>query len=170
MKLIKTYHADLLNGTGLREVLFLSGCTHHCPGCFNPETWDPDFEEAHEWTEEDWKELKENISKPYISGVTFSGGDPLFPSNQKGVLDLCKLIKENFPDKTIWLYTGYTYEHIQSGSDLSPFILEYVDVLCDGPFIESQKSPKKPWVGSENQRVIDVQESLKQDKVILYEK
>ena len=170
MKIIETYHNDLLNGTGLREVLFFSGCTHHCPGCFNQFTWDPDVDQAHEFEEDDYQELLKNLRKPYIAGVTLSGGDPMSVWNKKDVLELVKRLKTDLPNKTIWVYTGYTLEQIQQSKDEKLEILDYIDVLCDGLYIESKKSPLKPWVGSENQRVIDIKESIKQDKVILYEK
>ena len=176
MKLIRFYHADMLNGEGLREVVFLSGCSHHCPGCFSPETWDPDTPLAHTWTKEDEDELFSNLKKPYISGVTFSGGDPLSEWNCIELYSLLKRIKENFPEKTIWVYTGFTWENLLKlkhtdcmNKVFSYLCLEFIDVLCEGPYIQSMKSPTKPWVGSENQRVINVQESLTNDKIVLYE-
>lgn len=176
MKLIQTYHADMLNGVGLREVLFFSGCSHHCDSCFSPETWDPDMKDAHEWTETDWENLKEQLSKPYIAGVTLSGGDPLSSWNAPGIYNLCKRIKDEFPNKTIWAYTGYTWEALLSFQFSARLenvyknkCLEFIDVLCDGPFQKDKVSPNKPWVGSENQRVIDVQKSLKQGEIVLWE-
>nr|DAS54541.1 MAG TPA: 4Fe-4S single cluster domain protein [Bacteriophage sp.] len=168
MKIIETYHNDLLNGTGLREVLFFSGCTHHCPGCFNQFTWDPDVDQAHEFEEEDYQELLGNLRKPYVSGVTLSGGDPMSVWNKKGVLDLVVRLKKDLPNKTIWLYTGYTLEQIQAEGDEKLEILGYIDVLCDGRFIESKKSPLKPWVGSENQRVIDMKKTLEQGSISIF--
>ena len=168
MKLIQTYLNDLLNGEGLCDCYFFSGCELHCPGCFSPETWDPDMPQAKLWTEEDFQELLVNASKSYISGITLLGGDPFHPVNREEILDLCKRFKEHFGDsKTIWIYTGYTWEILEKAKDARWECLKYIDVLCDGPFIEKLKSPSKPWVGSENQRVINVQESLKQNKIIL---
>lgn len=165
MKIIQIYKADLLNGVGLRNAYFFSGCEHHCPGCFNEETWDPDMKSAREWTEEDFEELIRDADKPYISGITLTGGDPMHPTNLEGILDLCKRFKEHFGNtKTIWCYTGYKWEQLEG---TRKEILGYLDVLCDGPYKESKKSPEKPWVGSRNQRVIDVKESLKQNKIIL---
>ena len=168
MTLIQTYLNDLLNGEGLRDCYFFSACELHCPGCFSPETWDPDMPQAKLWTEEDFQELLVNASKPYISGITLLGGDPFHPVNRGEILDLCKRFKDHFGDsKTIWIYTGYTWEILEKAKDVRWECLKYVDVLCEGPFIEKLKSPSKPWVGSENQRVINVQESLRQNKIIL---
>lgn len=170
MRLIQTYYADLLNGEGLRDVYFFAGCTHHCSQCFSPETWDPEMSESKLWLPEDFEKMIECASKDYISGITLTGGDPFFSLNREGILDLCKEFKQRLPEKTIWLYTGYTWEAIEKDKDARWECLEYIDVLCDGPFIESLKSPSKPWVGSENQRVIDVQKSLSENKIILYDK
>lgn len=170
MKIIETYHEDLLNGEGLREVLFFSGCEHHCPGCFSEWTQNPDCDQAREWTEQDYLELKKNLEKKYVSGVTLSGGDPLSIWNEDGILDLVKRIKNDFGDsKSIWCYTGYTWEKLINIPKKRK-ILDFIDVLCDGPFIESRKSPKKPWVGSENQRVINVKKSILENKIVLYDK
>ena len=140
---------DMLNGDGLRVVLWVSGCSHGCKGCHNRITWDPDsglpFDETAK--EEIFTELK----KDYISGLTLSGGDPLFPGNRNTIETLAREVKERFPMKTIWLYTGYSWEQI---ADLP--IMEYVDVLVDGKFIESLKDTSLHWRGSSNQRVIDI--------------
>lgn len=164
MRIIQTYLADMLNGEGLRNVYFFSGCSHHCAGCFSPETWDPEMADSRLWTKEDFERLINDADKSYISGITLTGGDPLFSLNKEGITDLCREFKERLPEKTIWLYTGYTWETIKHWN-----VFKYVDVVCDGHFIESLKSPSKPWVGSENQRVIDVKKSLETDKTILYE-
>jgi anaerobic ribonucleoside-triphosphate reductase activating protein len=168
MRLIKTYHADLLNGEGLREVLFFSGCENGCPGCFNPETRDPVMPDSHEFGDSDWEGLRKELEKSWISGVTFSGGDPMSPWNRDGILGLARRIKSECPGKTVWCYTGYTWENILAATDSRTRALEYIDVLLEGPFIESRKSPKKLWVGSDNQRVIDVKESLRTGKIVLY--
>lgn len=159
----------MLNGVGLRNVYFFTGCTHGCPECFNAIVADPDYEPAEEWTEEKMNELLEDVKKPYISGITLSGGDPMSRWNREGILELVREFKEKITGKTIWLYTGYTWEYLMSLSPEDPRrqILQYIDVLCDGPFIKDLKSPKKPWVGSENQRVIDVPKSLKEQDIVL---
>ncbi len=145
---------DMLNGDGLRVVLWLAGCLHCCRECQNPVTWDPDggilFDQAAK------AELFEQLEKPYISGITFSGGDPLHPSNRAEVRELIAEIRERFPDKTIWLYTGDLWEQVRSDP-----MMKHIDVLVDGEFHIEEKDPQLMWKGSKNQRVIDVQKSLK---------
>lgn len=146
---------DMLNGDGLRVVLWVAGCSHCCRECHNPVTWDPDgglpFDEAAK------QELFEQLEKPYISGITFSGGDPLHAANRLGVRNLMSEIKSRYPDKTIWLYTGDVWENIFHYP-----MMQFVDVLVDGEFKVELKDAKLLWKGSGNQRVIDVQKSLKQ--------
>lgn len=144
---------DMLNGDGLRVVLWLAGCSHCCRGCQNPLTWDPDggllFDEAAR------QEIFEQLEKDYISGITFSGGDPLHPANRMDVRCLMAEIRERYPDKTIWLYTGDRWEDI-----LHYPAMRYIDVVVDGEFHEAEKDVKLLWKGSANQRVIDVPGSL----------
>ena len=146
---------DMLNGDGLRVVLWLAGCTHCCKECQNPLTWDPDGGLL--FDDEAKKELFEQLDKPYISGITFSGGDPLHSANRLDVRELMKEIKEKYPDKTIWMYTGDSWEDI-----LHYPLMKYVDVLVDGEFKIDLKDTKLLWKGSSNQRVINVRDSLKQ--------
>lgn len=145
---------DMRNGNGLRVVLWLSGCSHCCKGCHNPITWDPNggllFDENAK------NEIFDQLSKPYISGITFSGGDPLHAANRLDVRSLMEEIKEQFPEKTIWLYTGDSWEQIFHYS-----LMEYVDVLVDGEFMLDLLDVKLLWKGSKNQRVIDVKKTLK---------
>lgn len=152
---------DMLNGDGLRVVLWVSGCTHHCDGCQNPITWDLaggiPFDEAAE------EELFEALSKPHVSGITFSGGDPLHPFNRQEVFRLMKKCKELFPEKTVWSYTGFLWEDVK---DLEG--MKYVDVLVDGRFVKELNDNNLHWVGSSNQKIVDVQQSLKENKVILH--
>ena len=146
---------DMLNGDGLRTVLWVAGCEHHCKNCQNPITWDPAggllFDEAAK------QEIFEQLDKSYISGITFSGGDPLHEANRLDVRNLMAEIREKYPHKTIWLYTGDSWENIQHYA-----IMQYVDVLVDGEFQVDKKDTKLLWKGSSNQRVIDVQSTLKQ--------
>lgn len=151
---------DMRNGDGLRVVLWVAGCSHCCRECQNPITWDPDggllFDESAK--EEIFEQLREN----YISGITFSGGDPLHPANSLDVRNLMAEIKEKFPGKTIWLYTGDSWEKIYQLP-----IMKYVDVLVDGEFVVEQKDDTLQWKGSKNQRVIAVQASLKQENPLV---
>ena len=177
-------YPDMLNGDGLRVVLWLSGCNHNCYKCQNPQTHDPNsgilFDEKAE------EELFRELSKDYISGLTLTGGDPLHENNLDGVLKIVNKIRLSLPEKTIWLYTGYTinfYEVYNSDhteieilpkdnitkNDLKRLeVVSKCDVLVDGRYIDSQRNISKKWCGSENQRVINVKESLKQNKVILH--
>ena len=154
---------DMLNGDGLRVVLWVSGCTHHCEGCQNPITWDLGgglpFDEAAE------NELFEALAKPYCSGITFSGGDPLHPFNRSEVFRLAKKSKEMFPEKTVWSYTGFLWEDVKDEEGM-----KYIDVLADGRFVQELLDNNLEWVGSSNQRVINVQESLNTGNVVLHEK
>ncbi len=152
---------DMKNGDGLRVVLWLSGCEHACQGCHNPVTWDPD--DGLIFDEKAKAEVYELLSRDYISGITLSGGDPLFPGNRAEVLDLLKEIREKFPLKTVWCYTGYTYEEIE---DLEH--LDYIDVLVDGKYIEILKDNQYHWAGSINQRIIDVKRSKKEGRIVFY--
>lgn len=162
---------DMLNGDGLRVVLFVSGCSHRCFGCHNPETWDKDS--GIEYTASTTDMILEQLGKDYISGLTLSGGDPLYLSNLNAINLLIDAVKERFPEKTIWLYTGYTWENI-----INPTVYEWTtqgeldvmfkrmnivckcDVVVDGVFKGSLADVNAPWVGSTNQRVIDVNKTL----------
>ena len=143
----------MLNGDGLRVVLWVAGCSHCCKDCHNPVTWDPNgglyFDESAK------AELFEELKKDYVSGITFSGGDPLHIANVNDVTELSKEIRETFPEKTIWLYTGSTWEEVRRME-----IVRYLDVLVDGEFVFAKKDPLLCWKGSTNQRVIDVQRTL----------
>lgn len=153
---------DMLNGDGLRVVLWVSGCSHHCKGCQNPQTWDKDS--GIPFDENAKQELFAALDQPYINGITFSGGDPLFINNRFEVLNLMKEIKTKF-NKNIWVYTGFTIEEIQNWV-IGPEILSYIDVLVDGEFILEERDTNLHWVGSPNQRIIDVQKTLKENKII----
>ena len=155
---------DMKNGDGLRVVLWVAGCSHHCKDCHNPVTWDPEGGLVFDETAEE--EILEQLSKDYISGITFSGGDPLHPANRDGVRALMEKIRTEYPTKTIWLYTGDSWEEICLDTERMD-ILKYVDVCVDGEFHAEEKDVKLQWKGSRNQRVIDVQETLRQvDKTV----
>jgi anaerobic ribonucleoside-triphosphate reductase activating protein len=156
---------SMLNGDGLRVVLCVSRCNYHCIGCHNPQPWDVDS--GREFTCVDMIEFLEEIDKEYISGLTISGGDPLHPDNWETVHLICKVVKTAFPDKTVWVYTGYKWEEIVGDLCFQDFA-KYVDVIADGEFIEELKDANCHWVGSTNQRVIDVKKSLEQGEVVLY--
>ena len=152
---------DMLNGDGLRAVLWLAGCDHHCKECQNPITWDPKGGIPFDKAAKD--ELFEILSRDYISGITFSGGDPLYIGNRAEVYELAREIRESFPGKSLWLYTGYTYEEVK---DLE--IMELLDVLIDGEFEIDKIDLQAKWRGSINQRVIDVPQTRKLDQIVLF--
>lgn len=156
-------HCDMLNGEGIRVSLWCSGCSLHCKGCQNPQTWD--FGSGIPFDTNALNELYEALDKPYIQGLTLSGGNPM--DNIPEVLHICRTVKEKFPNKDIWLYSGYTLEELQQ-SQAAMCVLEYVDVLVDGPYIEEQRNILLPWRGSANQRVIDVQKTICQGKVVTF--
>lgn len=161
MKYHNITHEDMNNGDGLRVVLWLSGCEHHCQGCQNPMTWNPD--DGLDFDLKAKQEIFDELSKDFISGITFSGGDPLHEKNREMVYSLCKEIKEKFPNKTVWIYTGYSWEDIKQEE-----VMKFTDVLVDGKFIEELADKTFHWAGSTNQKVIDVQKTLKEGKVILH--
>ena len=165
MKVMNITKCDLLNGEGCRVVLLLSYCDHKCLFFLNAYFFNLKVEE--EYNENHIKEIYEERNKKYISGITFTGGDPLSSVNYKEIIKLSKQIRKDFPNKTQWLWTGYTFEElleIPQGE-----ILKTLDVLCDGRFEIDKLSPNKHWVGSSNQRVIDVQPTLERGRIILYE-
>lgn len=169
-------HDDMNNGDGLRVVLWLSGCSHHCYQCQNPQTWNPNS--GIPFDNEVKQEIFNELSKGYISGITLTGGDPLYKDNLNDVLFLLKQIRILYPTKTIWLYTGYTLEQILHPLLINTIpteeeekridIIKMVNVLVDGPYIDAQRDITLKWRGSANQRVINIPETLKQQKVVLY--
>ena len=163
---------DIANGTGCRLTLFVSGCTHHCKGCFNPETWS--FSYGSRFTDETMEEILERLKPEYISGITILGGEPLDSRNHYHVFKILQRIRQELPEKDIWIYTGYVWEDLlREGSPgntcLTKRILELADVLVDGLFIQKEKDIALAFRGSRNQRIIDVQESLRQGKAITFE-
>lgn len=145
--------ASLVDGIGWRTVLFVSGCEHHCPGCHNQQTWDRNSGEF--FGPGALRVLLKALDRPEIDGLTISGGDPLMPYNREGVEALLAIIKQIYPDKTIWIYTGYEWDQVK---DLS--LMQYVDVLVDGKFLLEKRDTTIAFRGSPNQRIIDVQKSL----------
>lgn len=146
MRIHKITYPDVNNGLGFRVTLWVSGCIHHCKGCQNKETWS--FESGREFIDNDEEEIFKVLSLPYIKGITFSGGDPL--CSYDDILALAKKIKDKFPKKDIWLYTGYTFESVFENFKE---ILKYIDIIVDGKFIEEQKDVSLPFRGSSNQRI-----------------
>jgi anaerobic ribonucleoside-triphosphate reductase activating protein len=153
---------DIANGPGVRVSLFVQGCSFNCPGCFN--TVARDFEGGKKFTEDTVRLLLELAKPAHITGISILGGEPLHPRNRSAVLDLVKKFKAVYPNKTIWLWTGYLWEDI-----VSDLVNSEIDVVVDGPFVEELKDLRLKYCGSSNQRVIDVQASLKNNNIILYE-
>ena len=161
----KILYDDQLNGEGLRVVLFVSGCSHHCEGCHNPQTWDS--KSGKEFDQDAMDEITHYLSKDYTEGITLSGGDPLDYSNVEDILELCKEIKSTFPNKTIWIYTGYRVEDVLK-HPVQRNVLEYADVLVDGPFMKDLFEQNYPYAGSTNQRIIDIPATLEANEAVLY--
>ena len=177
MRFASMRNLDISNGEGVGVSLFVQGCDRHCFNCFNSETWG--FNGGKEWTEKTKNKFMELIDRPYIKRVSFLGGEPLAERNLDEVLSLIKEIRISFPEKTIWLYTGYSYSEIFQGQSsclsqegLNNFkrreIIKLCDVVVDGEYIDEQKDITLKWRGSKNQRCIDVKQSLAQNKVVLY--
>ena len=163
MKFIKIKDNDIANGVGVTMSLWTQGCPHHCKGCFNVETWD--FNKGKEFTESDLKYIFDNINKNNIDrDLSILGGEPLCPQNLEGVINLCKEFKSVYPNKKIFLWTGYTLEEF---NEIQKSILNHIDVIVDGKFIEEKRNLSLKFRGSTNQRVINVKETLKNNKITL---
>lgn len=167
---IKTH--DVANGPGVRVSLFVSGCTHHCKGCFNPETWD--FSYGSPYTEETEQTVLDACAPDYIRGLSLLGGEPMEPEHQKALLPLLRRFKERFPNKSVWCYSGYDYERDMLSGQLGDWsvtkeMLSLIDVLVDGEFHQEEKDLTLRFRGSANQRVIDVPRSLQYDQVLLWD-
>ena len=154
------------NGAGVRTVLWVSGCDIHCRNCQNPQTWD--FNSGIPFTDDTMQEILYDLSKPYIKGCTLSGGHPLDPHNAPEVLKIVKRVKMVFPNKDIWIYSGYTWEDIIQNDTLKE-ILKYTDVLVDGAYIDELRDISLAFRGSSNQRIIDVQKTLYSNEVVLWQ-
>lgn len=165
--------ASIENGIGCRTSLFVSGCTHKCKGCFNSEAWD--FNYGHQMTADKEDEIIDTLKEKYIDGLTFLGGEPMEPQNQEGVLRIIKKARKKYPNKTIWLYSGYTWEQLndpeykRAYTKYTKDIIKNIDILVDGEFILEEKDLSLLFRGSRNQRVIDVKSSLKKGEVVLSE-
>ena len=162
MNYAKIYAFDSVDGPGVRVSLFVSGCPHRCPGCFNDKLWD--YEAGSPYTFAEELSILKAAEPGYIAGLSILGGEPLSPQNRQEVLALCKAFKERYPDKTVWLYTGYNWEWVKYMVGL-----EYVDVIVDGRFIEAEKDLTLRFRGSRNQRIIDVQKSRNRTNLTLWE-
>ncbi|SER46520.1 anaerobic ribonucleoside-triphosphate reductase activating protein [Lachnobacterium bovis] len=163
-------YCDIANGLGCRSVLFVSGCRNHCKGCFQPETWD--FSYGKPFDDALQKELIDSLKPDYIKGLTLLGGDPFEEENQKDILPFLIKVKELYPNKDIWAYTGYVFEKdLQVGgkkhTEYTDELIKLIDVLVDGPFIEEQKDLTIKFRGSRNQRVIDIKKTLESGEVVL---
>lgn len=164
-------NCDIANGPGVRVSLFVSGCTHRCKGCFNQIAWDFDY--GTPFTEQTVDDILQMLRPDYIAGLTLLGGEPFEPDNQKGLLNLVQQVKQQYPNKTIWAFSGYLFDRdILPGRLGDPIVtrelIRCVDVLVDGPFIEAQKDLMLRFRGSRNQRLIDVPASLEQGEVVLW--
>lgn len=153
---------DISNGPGVRVSIFLQGCAFHCKGCFNAETWD--FKGGEELTDDVINHLMDLCSKDWVVGLSILGGEPLHPNNIEGTTKIAKKFKELYPEKTLWVWTGFLFDDVKENE-----VFKYIDVLVDGRFDIKLSNPKLLWKGSSNQRVIDVQKSLKDKKVVLHE-
>ncbi len=162
---------DIANGVGVRVSLFVSGCRKHCKHCFQPETWAFDFGKP--FTKETENELLEALRPTYVAGLTLLGGDPMEPENQEALLPFLRKVKENFPEKDIWCFTGGIYEELVPGGRdycaVTERFLDLVDVLVDGPFVEEQKNLRLRFRGSENQRLIDLRKTRENKALTLLE-
>lgn len=153
---------DMLNGEGLRVVLWVAGCSHACPGCQNPVTWDP--EGGLEFDTDAKQEIFDQLKHSYINGITYSGGDPLYVGNREAIAKLAEEIRVKYPEKTQWLYTGYQWGDIKEEK-----VIPFLDVVVDGRYIEAERDTQLSWRGSRNQKVIDVQKSLETGEVVCRE-
>ncbi len=172
MKYATIKEIDVANGPGIRVSLFVSGCTHHCKGCFNPETWN--FNYGDDFTPEVEDRILEAMKPAYIKGFSLLGGEPFEPQNQETLLPFLRRVKAAYPDKTIWCYSGYDFEKDMLTGNLGPWevtheMLTLIDVLVDGEFVLEKKNPNLRFRGSENQRVIRVADSLNSDTVVLWD-
>ncbi len=153
---------DIADGPGVRVSIFFQGCAFHCKNCFNSETWD--FNGGKEFTIETIDKVLDLCSEDYIKGLSILGGEPMHPANIEGTLTLAQAFKERYPNKNLWVWSGFLFEQLKNQE-----VLKYIDVLIDGQYVDELRDPRLKWKGSSNQRVIDVQKSLKQNKIVITE-
>lgn len=162
---------DIANGPGVRVTLFVSGCTHHCKGCFQPETWD--FQYGQPFTDAVEAQILDHLAPSYIHGLTLLGGEPFEPSNREGLLPLLRRVRAQYPEKTIWAFSGYTYEALLAGTpgpaETIQDMLCLLDVLVDGPFVEAKKDLGLRFRGSSNQRLIDLNKTRAAGTIVLWD-
>lgn len=163
MRYNKIRKMDISNGPGVRVSVFMQGCTFHCKNCFNPETWD--FKQGKEFTDETIDTVLELASKDFIVGLSILGGEPMHPKNIEGTTKLAKAFKERYPNKTIWCWSGFLFDRDLKEKE----VMKYIDVLVDGQYQDELHDFRLKWCGSSNQRVIDVQKSLKKNKIVLFD-
>ena len=161
MRYNKIRKMDIANGPGVRVSIFMQGCEFHCKNCFNSETWG--FDGGEEFTDETINRVLELCENKNVEGLSILGGEPMNPQNIEGTTKLAKAFKEKFPEKNVWAWSGYTFENYIKDKEVS----KYLDVVVDGQFVDEERNPSLEWKGSANQRVIDVQESLKENKTII---
>lgn len=174
MNYAKIRKCDVANGPGVRVSLFVSGCNHHCKNCFNRDAWD--FNYGNEFTEKQEEQIIEDLKPEYITGLSLLGGEPFEQANQEGLAPLVKKVKQTYPDKKIWCYTGFTFDKQILGQmvqeenrDTTKQMLENIDYIVDGRFVEELKDPKLQFRGSANQRIIDVKKSLEENDIVLWD-
>ena len=163
MRYNKIRKMDISNGPGVRVSVFMQGCAFHCKNCFNPETWD--FKQGKEFTDEIIDKVLELASKDFIVGLSILGGEPMHPNNIEGTTKLAKLFKEKYPNKTIWCWSGFLFDRDLKDKE----VMKHIDVLVDGQYQDELHDFRLKWCGSSNQRVIDVQKSLKENKTVLFD-
>ena len=163
MRYNKIRKMDIANGPGVIVSIFMQGCEFHCKNCFNPETWK--FDGGEEFTDETIEKVLKACDKEYIEGLSILGGEPMHPKNIEGTTKLAKAFKEKFPNKTLWAWSGFTFEKYLKDKP----VLNYVDVLVEGQYVDDLHNPTLKWRGSSNQRIIDIPKTLKKNKIILFE-
>ena len=154
---------DISNGPGVRVSVFMQGCSFHCKNCFNPETWD--FEGGKEFNDETIEKILNLCGQNYVEGLSILGGEPMHPTNIEGTTKLAKAFKEKYPNKSIWVWSGFLYDRDLKDKE----VLKYIDVLVDGQYVDELHDPTLKWRGSSNQRVIDVKKTLQNKDIVLYE-